>query len=91
MSCLVRLSEANAVVTCFAPDIPQLHVIDHTKGAPEEGATRNVRVESGRIARGDVKDLATIDVAEFDAIMIPGVHSSSFLPSNVSCCERFSH
>ncbi|KAG9473026.1 hypothetical protein GDO78_015313 [Eleutherodactylus coqui] len=29
---LVHLSRAGAVVKMFAPDIPQMHVIDHTKG-----------------------------------------------------------
>jgi len=33
---------------------------------------RNVMLESARIARGNIKDLATIDSKEFDAIIIPG-------------------
>lgn len=37
---LVHLSRAGAEVQIFAPDIPQMHVIDHTKGQPSEGETR---------------------------------------------------
>ena len=33
---------------------------------------RNVMLESARIARGNIKDLATIETKEFDAIIIPG-------------------
>src|SRR5262249_55633652 len=34
--------------------------------------TRNVLVESARIARGNVKDIATASADEFDAVILPG-------------------
>ena len=34
--CLVHLSRAGAEVAMFAPDIQQMHVINHTKGEPME-------------------------------------------------------
>lgn len=37
---LVHLSRGGAEVQLFAPDVPQLHVIDHTKGQPAESETR---------------------------------------------------
>ena len=40
----------------FAPNINQLHVIDHTKGE-EDKNPRNVLVESARIARGNISSL----------------------------------
>jgi len=55
----------------FAPDIDQYHVINHYNGK-EMQETRNVLVESARIARGKIKDLATFNAAEFDAIIFPG-------------------
>ena len=55
--CLVHLSRKGAAVSMFAPDIPQMHVIDHTKGE-EMQPNRNVLVESARIARGNVKPLS---------------------------------
>jgi len=68
---LVALSRKNAQISMFAPDKDQLHAIDHTKGAPHE-ETRNVLSESARIARGNVAALATLDVANFDALVVPG-------------------
>ncbi|KAF2978747.1 hypothetical protein EK904_007652, partial [Melospiza melodia maxima] len=55
----------------YAPNIPQMHVVDHVKGQPT-AEQRNVLVESARIARGNIKDLATLDVKGLDALIIPG-------------------
>ncbi|XP_068403286.1 glutamine amidotransferase-like class 1 domain-containing protein 3, mitochondrial [Eschrichtius robustus] len=71
-SILVHLSRAGAEVQIFAPDIPQMHVIDHTKGQPSEGETRNVLTESARIARGKITDLAKLSAADHDAAVFPG-------------------
>ncbi|MCP3748475.1 isoprenoid biosynthesis glyoxalase ElbB [Pseudomonas sp. SBB6] len=68
---LLRLDQRGAKVQCFAPNIAQMHVINHLTGEamPE---TRNVLVESARIARGEVKDLREADVKDFDALIVPG-------------------
>ena len=58
-------------VQMFAPNINQMHVVNHCEGNPTE-EKRNVLQESARIARGDVSDLDKIDVAAFDAVIIPG-------------------
>ena len=68
---LLRLDQRGAQVQCFAPNIPQLHVIDHYRG-DEMDQTRNVLVESARIARGNIKDLHELHVADFDALILPG-------------------
>ncbi|MGG5287984.1 isoprenoid biosynthesis glyoxalase ElbB [Pseudomonas shirazensis] len=68
---LLRLDQRGAQVQCFAPNIPQLHVIDHLTGE-QTSETRNVLVESARIARGRVKDIREADVSEFDALIVPG-------------------
>lgn len=57
---------------CFAPNIPQNHVINHLTGQEEHGATRNVLIEAARIARGNIKDLREFRAADFDAIVFPG-------------------
>ncbi len=56
---------------CFAPNVQQMHVINHLTGEamPE---SRNVLVESARIARGKIQDVATLNVNEFDALLLPG-------------------
>ncbi|WP_339471007.1 MULTISPECIES: isoprenoid biosynthesis glyoxalase ElbB [unclassified Pseudomonas] len=68
---LLRLDQRGAQVQCFAPDIAQLHVINHLTGEamPE---SRNVLVESARIARGDVKDIREANAEDFDALIVPG-------------------
>ncbi|XP_070539886.1 glutamine amidotransferase-like class 1 domain-containing protein 3, mitochondrial [Ptychodera flava] len=69
---LVHLSRGGAETSIFAPDKPQMHVINHNKGEPMEGETRNVLVESGRIARGEISPLVDLKASDFDAIVFPG-------------------
>ncbi|MDG9883971.1 isoprenoid biosynthesis glyoxalase ElbB [Pseudomonas sp. GD04058] len=68
---LLRLDQRGAQVQCFAPNIAQRHVINHLTGE-EMPETRNVLVESARIARGNIKDLGEADVNDFDALIVPG-------------------
>uniref|UniRef100_K7FV60 Glutamine amidotransferase class 1 domain containing 3 n=1 Tax=Pelodiscus sinensis TaxID=13735 RepID=K7FV60_PELSI len=69
---LVHLSRGGAEVQMYAPDIPQMHVIDHSKGQPTEAESRNVLVESARIARGKITDLAKLSTKDHDAVIFPG-------------------
>lgn len=69
---LLRIEQNNAQYQCMAPDIEQLHVIDHLKGDVAEGESRNVLVEAARLARGDILDLSTVNAADYDALIIPG-------------------
>ena len=68
---LLRLSQQGAQVQCFAPDKLQMHVINHLTGEemPEQ---RNVLVESGRITRGQSRDVRELKAADFDALVMPG-------------------
>lgn len=70
-SAMVHLSRHEAEVGIFAPNIEQMHAIDHTKGEPME-VNRNVLVESARIARGKIQDLKDLKVQDFDAVIFPG-------------------
>jgi enhancing lycopene biosynthesis protein 2 len=56
---------------CFAPNIEQLHVINHITGE-EMAETRNVLTEAARIARGNIEDVAKLNAKEFDALLLPG-------------------
>ena len=69
---ILALDRAKAEMVYIAPDVEQMHVIDHIKGEPVQGEARNVRVESGRIARGDVKNVADVAASELDALIFPG-------------------
>jgi enhancing lycopene biosynthesis protein 2 len=55
----------------FAPDIPQHHVVNHITG-DEMDETRNVLVESARIARGKIQPLSDFNPGDFDALIFPG-------------------
>ena len=86
---LLRLDQRGAKVQCFAPDIAQLHVINHLTGEPMP-ETRNVLVESARIARGEIKDIREARVEDFDALIIPGgfgaaKNLSSFATEGAAC------
>ncbi|MDQ2101473.1 isoprenoid biosynthesis glyoxalase ElbB [Azospirillum isscasi] len=68
---LLAISRAGAEAACFAPNVPQAHVVNHLTGE-EAAETRNVLAESARIARGKVADLAGFDAAAVDALIFPG-------------------
>jgi enhancing lycopene biosynthesis protein 2 len=69
---LLSLEQQGAEYQCFAPDIEQMHVINHLTGEPEEGASRNVLVEAARIARGNILPLSDASADDFDALVVPG-------------------
>ncbi len=68
---LYAIEKQGASWHCFAPNIEQLHVINHVTGE-EMQEKRNVLLESARIARGHIQDLETLNVADYDALLIPG-------------------
>jgi enhancing lycopene biosynthesis protein 2 len=69
---LLFLDRKGAQVTVMAPDVPQMHVVDHRKGEPARGEQRNVLTEAARIARGQVTDIAGVKAADLDALILPG-------------------
>ena len=68
---LLALDRAGATVRAAAPDVDQMHVVDHLTGKPVEGR-RNVLVESARIVRGKIESLAGLRAADLDALLFPG-------------------
>jgi len=68
---LLALDKAGAEAVCAAPDVEQREVIDHLAGKPVE-EKRNVLVESARIARGKISDLASLKAEDIDAVILPG-------------------
>jgi enhancing lycopene biosynthesis protein 2 len=69
---LFFLDRRHARVTVMAPDVEQMHVVNHLRGEPAEGDRRNVLAESARIARGRIVDLAKVKAADLDALVFPG-------------------
>jgi enhancing lycopene biosynthesis protein 2 len=87
---ILALDRADAEIVFMAPDIEQMHVINHNEGAPIEGETRNVRVEAARIARGEVKVVKEIEASQIDALIFPGgfgaaKNLSDFAVSGADC------
>lgn len=69
---LLALDQAGAEIVCCAPNVEQAAVVDHLTKSPAAGTSRNVLVESARIARGNIKDLATVKASDVDALIFPG-------------------
>lgn len=68
---LLELDRAGAEIICMAPNMNQYHVINHlTQEVMPE--TRNVLVESARIARGQIKDVRDVSASDIDGLIIPG-------------------
>lgn len=68
---MLAIMKQGGTYQCFAPDISQHHVINHITGE-EMDETRNVLIESARIARGNIKPLSEFDAKEYDALIFPG-------------------
>lgn len=68
---LLAIDRRGGEIVAMAPSIDQHHVLNHLTG-DEMDETRNVLVESARIARGNIRDLSTVTAADIDALAIPG-------------------
>ncbi|XP_066918114.1 ES1 protein homolog, mitochondrial-like [Clytia hemisphaerica] len=86
---MVNLTRNNAEYKIYAPDVDQMHVVNHTNGE-EMKETRNVFVESARIARGAIEKLDQLDSSKCDAVIFPGgfgaaKNLSNFAVKNAEC------
>lgn len=68
---LLSIEEQNSEHVCFAPDIDQYHVVNHVNDQVIE-ESRNVLIESARIARGDISNLNDLQADNFDAVIVVG-------------------
>ena len=87
---LLALDKAGADVTVAAPDVDQFHVVNHQTGEVMQNESRNVLLESARIARGPVKRVAELKVEDYDAAVLPGGYGaaknlSSFAVDGADC------
>lgn len=81
---LLALDRAGAQAICMAPARKQSSVVNHLTGktVPEQ---REVLVESARIARGRIRDIAEVKASELDAVILPGGYGAA---SNLSSFAR---
>ena len=68
---MLELDKAGAEIVLMAPNIDQLHVINHATGE-EMDDSRNVLIESARISRGNIEDIAGVTSDNLDALIFPG-------------------
>ncbi len=74
---LLSLDRRGAQLVAMAPDVEQLHVVDHVKGAPAEGQRRRVLEEAARIVRGQIKDMSQVSAKDLDALVFPGGYGAA--------------
>jgi enhancing lycopene biosynthesis protein 2 len=74
---LLSLDRRGAKLVAMAPDVEQMHVVDHVKGAPAEGQKRRVLEEASRIVRGQIVDLAKVSAKDLDALVFPGGYGAA--------------
>ena len=67
---LLRLDQRGAKVQCFAPNIEQMHVINHLTGE-EMPEKRNVLVESARLARGEDRKSTRLNSSHMSESRMP--------------------
>lgn len=73
---LLSIDEIGAEAVCISVNRNQHHVIDHITGA-EMDQSRNMLIESARIARGKIHEISEIDPVDIDALVIPGGFGSA--------------
>jgi len=73
---LLAIDRAGAEAVCMAPDIDQMHVLNHMT-REEMTETRNVLIEASRIARGNIQDLRKINADMLDALILPGGYGAA--------------
>ena len=86
---LLALDQQGAHYQCFAPDMAQARVANHYSGSTAD-ESRNVLVESARIARGAIQPLSAFDASHFHALVMPGgfgaaLNLSDFATAGAQC------
>jgi len=71
VSILIALDKRKAKIVCMAPNIAQSETINHTT-KKTDSQSRRVLEEAARIARGNIRDMATVRADELDALVFPG-------------------
>lgn len=73
---LWALDKRGVEAICVAPSKPQADVVDHATGKAQ-GGSRDVAVESARIARGAVRPAKGLHASDADALILPGGYGAA--------------
>ncbi len=74
---LLSLDRRGAKLVAMAPDVEQMHVVDHVKGAPAGGQKRRVLEEAARIVRGQIVEMSQVSAKDLDALLFPGGYGAA--------------
>jgi enhancing lycopene biosynthesis protein 2 len=85
---LLALNKLGAEIFYLAVN-KDFDAIDHSKGTPS-GERRNTLIESARISRGDITDIANVSADDMDGLVMPGgfgsaTHISDFAAKGADC------
>jgi len=69
---LLSLDRRGVQLVAMAPDVAQMHVVDHVKSTPVEGQGRRVLEEAARIVRGRITEMSQVSANDLDALILPG-------------------
>jgi enhancing lycopene biosynthesis protein 2 len=86
---IICLSEQNADVEFFAPDI-DFQPLNFLTNEPLNGSPRNLMLESARITRSKINPLDSLVAKDFDGLVIPGgfgvaLHLSNWAELGPNC------
>lgn len=73
---LLAIDREGASAICMAPDVDQMHVVNHISQEEMPGQ-RNVLTEASRIVRGQIQDIKTVSVSDLDALILPGGYGAA--------------
>ena len=79
---LLALDRGGAEAVCVAPEAAQPLVFDHLQGQPSTDAPRQVLTEAARLARGQIRSLASLQIEDVDALIFPGGEGVASVLSN---------
>lgn len=80
---LLSLERGGAEPVCLVPDFTQTRIVDHLTGKVDPSAgPRRVPAEAARIARGQLRDIASVRDNELDALIFPGGQGVACVLSN---------
>jgi enhancing lycopene biosynthesis protein 2 len=68
---MLSIERGGAEALCMAPDRPMPFVRDHLTGNTER-TPRSVMAEAARIARGQIRAMASVNLDDVDALVFPG-------------------
>ncbi|MBL7546036.1 MAG: isoprenoid biosynthesis glyoxalase ElbB [Bdellovibrionaceae bacterium] len=89
VSVLTNLYLAGVKVNCFSLNM-EIPVTNHLTGLTSKTETRNMLAEAARISRGQIQDLNSLVVSDFDALVIAGglgaaLHFSTWAEKGMEC------